>query len=142
GWRRVRMGRGRLASPVKVSGQPDEARVLVTGSGACKRTGGTRMTDYTAHVQVPDAAIGAVLHDLVLGEGVSCATLRSGQGTWLSFGLNADGDDAVTMEVGRIRHVVSVYDTPLPEGYESLISFESAPLIITHGRTVIYSEGV
>lgn len=104
------------------------------------------MTEYTAHVQVPDAAIGAVLHDLVLGHhAVTCATLRSGQGTWLSFGFNADGEDTAVMVATSVRYFASnVQDVAVPEGYEpdSIRSFESTAMIVVHGRVVVYSEGV
>ena len=104
------------------------------------------MTDYTAHVEVPDAAIGAVLHEAVLGrESVTCATLRSGNGTWLSFGIEADSDDEATTLAATIRYRVSQQkDTVVPVGYDpqSLPLFESAPMIITCGRTVIHSEGI
>jgi hypothetical protein len=104
------------------------------------------VTEYTAHVQVPDAAIGASLHDAVLGtHSVTCASLRSGQGTWLSFGVNEDTDDDATMLIGDIRYRASRdAGVNIPEGYEpdSLLAFETAPMIVTHGRTVIHSEGV
>lgn len=102
--------------------------------------------EYTAHVQVPDAAIGAVLHDLVLDHGaVTCATLRSGQGTWLSFGFHTEDDDEASMLCSTIRYNVSrIENIGVPEGYEadSLKSFETAPLIVTCGRVVVHSEGV
>ena len=103
--------------------------------------------EYTAHVQVPDAAIGAVLHDLALGhETVTCATLRSGNGTWLSYGFNADSDDEASIVSSSIRyHVSQPRDfIVMPAGYEngSLKAFESAPMIVTCGRVVIHSEGV
>lgn len=103
--------------------------------------------DYTVHVQVPDAAIGAVLHNLVLEqEEVACATLRSGNGTWLSFGLHVDSDDQAIMTTGAVRYLVSepIDEIMMPAGYEvgSLKSFETAPMILTSGRTVIYSEGI
>ena len=102
--------------------------------------------EYTAHVQVPDAAIGAVLHDVVLGhEAVTCATLRSGNGTWLSVGFNADDDATASMVVSVIRyHASRRTGTVIPDGYdaESLRSFESAPMIVTQGRVVVHSEGV
>jgi len=104
------------------------------------------MSEYTAHVQVPDAAIGAVLHDVVLGSpDVTCTNLRSGSGTWLSFGFNAESDDDATMMASNIRyHASRETDIAVPRGYEkeSLLSFESAPMIITQGRVVIHSEGV
>ena len=104
------------------------------------------MTEYTAHVQVPDAALGAALHYAVLGtHGVTCASLRSGQGTWISFGVNEDYDDNAIMLIEDIRYRASRNDRILiPEGYEqdSLLAFETAPMIVTHGRTVIHSEGV
>jgi len=102
--------------------------------------------EYTAHVQVPDAAIGQVLHDVVLGhEAITCATLRSGSGTWLSLGFNADSDDEASMTAASIRYHSSRAEVmTVPIGYEptSLRSFEHAPMIITQGRVVIYSEGV
>lgn len=104
------------------------------------------MMEYTAHVQVPDAAIGAVLHDVVLGhESVTCCTLRSGNGTWLSYGLNARSDDEAAMVAGSIRYYSSQQrDVAVPIGYEpdSLRSFETAPMIVTSGRVVIHSEGI
>lgn len=104
------------------------------------------MTEYTAHVQVPDAAIGAVLHDVVLGhEAVTCSTLRSGNGTWLSVGFHADSDDAASMVASAIRYQASrAEEVVVPLGYEveSLKSFESAPMIVTCGRVVVHSEGV
>lgn len=101
------------------------------------------MNEYTAHVQVPDAAIGAVLHDVVLGdEEVKCCTLRSGGGTWLSFGYHADTDDNASFLVTSIRYHASRANVILPDGYEDLLAFETAPMIITCGRVVIHSEGV
>lgn len=104
------------------------------------------MSEYTAHVQVPDAAIGNVLHhQLVELESVTCVTLRSGGGTWLSIGLDAENDMQATMLMSMLRYTVS-RETPeldmMPEGYENLEPFETAPLIITHGRTVVHSEGI
>jgi hypothetical protein len=102
--------------------------------------------DYTAHVQVPDAAIGAVLHSIVLEmENVVCATLRSGNGTWLSFGLQVDSDDQAAMLTSTIRyHASQPRDMLMPDGYDegSLKGFETAPLIVTCGRVVIHSEGI
>lgn len=104
--------------------------------------------EYTAHVQVPDAAIGAVLHDVVLGQDeVTCSTLRSsGNGTWLSIGFHAEGDDAASMTASAIRFNASRVPEELvvPVGYEadSVRSFEGAPMIVTQGRVVVYSEGV
>ncbi len=104
------------------------------------------MNEYTAHVQVPDAAIGAVLHDVVLGHGaVTCASLRSGQGTWLSIGISAGSDDEAIMLTDGVRYYAGhVQEVTVPLGYEvdSLRSFETAPMIVTSGRVVIYSEGV
>lgn len=102
------------------------------------------MNEYTAHVQVADAAIGAVLHDVVLGDDeVTCATLRSGGGTWLSFGFHADGDDNASFMVNSIRyHASRANVVVLPDGYDDLLAFDAAPMIITCGRVVIHSEGV
>ena len=104
------------------------------------------MTEYTVHVQVPDAAIGAVLHEVLLHfTDVTCTNLRSSGGTWLSFGLNKESDDDATMRISAIRYHASraVIDT-IPEGYdkESLLSFETAHMIIAQGRVVIHSEGI
>lgn len=104
------------------------------------------MSEYTAHVQVPDAAIGAVLHDVVLGHAsVTCSTLRSGNGTWLSYGFHAGSDDEASLVASSIRyHSSRVQEVAVPIGYEveSLKSFESAPMIVTCGRVVIHSEGI
>lgn len=104
--------------------------------------------EYTAHVQMPDAAMGAILHDLVLEHGaVTRATLSSAQGTWLSIGYHADDDDDATVAISSIRYVVSHAWTDtihMPEGYEpeSLEAFEKAPMIVTCGRVVVFSEGI
>lgn len=104
------------------------------------------MSEYTVHVQVPDAAIGAVLHNVVLDfHDVSCSSLRSGNGTWLSFGINAEEDNDAVMLASSVRYFVGqVKNVTMPAGYhvESLRSFESAPMIITCGRVVIHSEGI
>jgi len=103
-------------------------------------------SEYTAHVQVPDAAIGAVLHEVLLGhQAVTCATLRSGNGTWLSYGFNAHSDDEASMVASSIRyHASRQENVTVPAGYEvaSLRSFEVAPMIVTQGRVVIHSEGI
>jgi hypothetical protein len=102
--------------------------------------------DYTAHVQVPDAAIGAVLHSIVLEmDNVDCATLRSGNGTWLSFGLQVDSDDEAAMLASTVRYHASLpREMLMPDGYDgdSLKGFETAPLVITYGRVIIHSEGI
>lgn len=102
--------------------------------------------EYTAHIQMPDATMGAVLHDLVLEHGaVTRATLSSAQGTWLSVGYHADDDDDASIAISAIRYVVSrAEDTAVPEGYdpESVEGFEKAPMIVTCGRVVIFSEGI
>lgn len=106
------------------------------------------MTDYTAHLELPDAPVGALFQNLVLEtDSVTCSTVRSGNGTWLSFGVDADSDDEATMLVSVVRHRVSKMDIPpglIPEGYDGSVAggFEHTPLIITSGRTVIHSEGV
>ena len=104
------------------------------------------MTEYTAHVQVPDAALGAVIHEVLLGdEAVECCTMRSGSGTWLSFGVGSDSDSEATMAVATVRyHASRATVTVVPDGYEldSLLSFENSPMIITCGRVVIHSEGI
>ena len=101
------------------------------------------MNEYTAHVQVPDAATGAALHDVLLGDDdVTCCTLRSGSGTWLSFGFHADSDDGASFLVASMRYRASRTQVLLPEGTDDLLAFETAPMIITCGRVVIYSQGV
>lgn len=101
------------------------------------------MNEYTAHVQVPDAATGAVLHDVLLGDDdVTCCTLRSGSGTWLSFGFHSDTDDNASFMVTSMRYHASRAQVLLPEGTNDLLAFETAPMIITCGRVVIYSQGV
>ena len=102
------------------------------------------MTEYTAHIQAPDAPTGAILHDQLLDRAeVSCAALRSGGGTWLSVGIRADSDDEATMTLSTLRYQISAVRgiTP-PEGYSEdfLASFEHAPMILCHGRTVVHSE--
>lgn len=102
------------------------------------------MNEYTAHVQVPDSATGAVLHEVLLGDDdVTCCTLRSGSGTWLSFGFHSDTDDNASFLVNSIRYHASRANVViLPDGYEDLLAFDAAPMIITCGRVVIHSEGV
>lgn len=104
------------------------------------------MTEFTAHIQLPDAAIGAVLYDIALGRPeITCATLKSGNGTWLSVGFHADSDDEATMLISTTRYQIGqMRGVAVPEGYEesSLQNFDGAPMIITCGRTVVYSEGV
>lgn len=97
---------------------------------------------------MPDAAIGGALHYALLEiEGVTFATLRAGAGTWLSFGIEAEKDDEALLKVGAIRRDVSRGDLNeffLPEGYDdtAIGGFEDAAMIVTHGKTVVYSEGV
>lgn len=104
------------------------------------------MTDYTAHVMVPDAPIGGTIQDIVLSQwGVSCATLRCGAESWLSIGINAETDDDAVLAVSRLRdEVKEVTGVEFPDGYaeNALEMFSSSPMIVTHGRTVVYSEGV
>lgn len=101
------------------------------------------MNEYTAHVQVPDAATGAVLHEVLLGdENVTCCTLRSGSGTWLSFGFHAESDDNASFMVTSMRYHASRAQVSPPEGTDDLLAFETAPMIITCGRVVIHSQGV
>lgn len=104
------------------------------------------MTEYTAHVQVPDAAIGSTLHGVVLGHpDVTSCTLRSDNGTWLSFGFRSETEHGAVMLVSTIRyHSSRVTDFDVPRGYErdSLLSFETAPMIVTCGPVVVHSEGI
>lgn len=104
------------------------------------------MTDYTAHVMVPDVKIGGVFQDIVLGQwGVACATLRAGAESWLSIGLSAETDDEATLAVSRLRDdVKALKGVQFPEGYgeNALDMFADSPMILTHGRTVVFSQGV
>lgn len=108
------------------------------------------MNDYTAHIQLPDAPVGALFQNAVLdAPNVSCSTVRSGNGTWLSFGVNASSDDEASMQVSTVRLTVSRMNPKsfwdlIPGGYDpSIFSlFEQVPMIITSGRTVIHSEGI
>lgn len=104
------------------------------------------MTDYTAHVQLPDAALGAMFHDMTLkSDDVTFSALRVGADTWLSFGVTAGSDDDATMIISNVIHTVSrTYPTLIPAGYEDGVThlFETAPLVVTAGRTVVHSSGV
>lgn len=103
------------------------------------------MSEYTAHVQLPDTVIGTGLFDQTFGhEIVTTALLRGGHGTWLSFGINAESDYEAVLSVGKVRMDVSRTADVRIEGYEdgALVAFETAPMIVTNGRTVVYSEGI
>lgn len=105
------------------------------------------MNEYTAHIQVPDAVLGSMFQQMVLEESmVTCCTLRSGSGTWLSFGVSADDDDTAVSEIGAVRHRVSLKRPTnlIPEGYEIEVAevFASSFMIVTNGRTVVHSEGI
>lgn len=104
-------------------------------------------TDYTAHVQLPDAAIGSMFHTLLFRLGtVTFSALRVSGSTWLSFGVQASSDDEATMLISAIKYSVSRFAGPdvLPEGYEPgvVTLFETANTVVTSGRTVIHSEGI
>lgn len=111
-----------------------------------RRDGDPPLTEYTVHIPVPDAALASVLqYELLDEEVVTCVTVRSGNGTWISFGVAAGSDDDVVMAVAALRYSISRRTelvVALPEGYDSLEQFEHSPIIITHGRTVAYSEGI
>lgn len=105
-------------------------------------------TDYTAHVQLPDAGVGQMFHTLLVDFDLNTVTfsaLRVGSSTWLSFGVTASTDDDATMLISAIKYSVSklIPDT-VPNGYDPDIAsmFGSANTIVTAGRTVIHSEGV
>lgn len=104
------------------------------------------MTDYTAHVQLPDAVLGTMFHIMLLkSDAVTFSALRVGTDTWLSFGVTASSDDDATMIISNVIHTVS-HMTPvhIPAGYDESVThlFETAPLIVTAGRTVVHSQGV
>lgn len=106
------------------------------------------MTEYTAHVQVPDAEIGAVLFSLAFSDpDTTIANMRSAGETWVSIGFHADSDDEATMLLSNIRYRVSkteVAESEMPDGYDpsAVQCFETAPMIITQGRVIVHSEGV
>lgn len=104
------------------------------------------MSDYTAHVMVPDVIIGATMQDLVLNQfGVACATLRCGSESWLSIGFSAETDDEAIMQISGLRiAVMGLKEIEFPDGYgeNALEMFATSPMIVNHGRTVVYSEGV
>ena len=94
------------------------------------------MSEFTAHVQLPDSQVGLALFDLTFGHpDVTTANLQGGAGTWLSFGITAEYEHEASMKIGKIRMEVSRMD-------ESVGPFQSAPMIVTNGRTVVYSEGI
>lgn len=104
------------------------------------------MSEYTAHVQMPDAPLGSVFYNLVMQHNdITFAATRSGQSTWLSFGVDADSDDHAQMKVGTIRHDVSrMKPEAIPELYEesAVEGFKHCPMIVTNGRTVVHSEWI
>lgn len=106
----------------------------------------THMTDYTAHVQLPDAAVGLMFHEMLAGmDTVTFSVMRTGSSTWISFGVNAGSDDDATMLVSSIVYSVSrLKSKNVPEGYDEDLPalFETAPMIVTAGRTVVHSSGV
>lgn len=108
----------------------------------------TQSTDYTAHVQLPDGVVGSMFHETVMTfDTVTFSALRVGSSTWLSFGVHAETDDTATMLVSSIMYAASritPHSARIPEGYdENLPSlFETAPLVICAGRTVIHSERI
>lgn len=103
------------------------------------------MSEYTVHVQLPDTVIGTLLFDLTFEHpDVTTAILRSGHGTWLSFGVNAEFDSEAIILADKIRMNVSQATGVQITGYEydSLMAFEHAPMIMTNGRCVVHSVGV
>lgn len=103
------------------------------------------MSEYTAHVQLPDMMIGTVLLDLTFGHpDVTTAILRGGHGTWLSFGVDAESDSEAVLVVDKIRMNISQTTGVQISGYEdgALVAFETAPMIMTNGRCVVHSMGV
>ena len=103
------------------------------------------MSEYTAHVQLPDTVIGTVLFDLTFEHpDVTTAILRGGHGTWLSFGINAEFDSEAVILADKIRMDISQTTGVQIAGYEddALKAFEHAPMIMTNGRCVVHSMGV
>lgn len=103
-------------------------------------------TDYTAHVNVPDGLVGTMFHEILMTlDNVTFSTLRVGAATWLSFGVNASSDDeAITLILGVMYSVSRLKATHIPEGYDESLPqlFETATLVVTSGRTVVFSQGV
>lgn len=103
-------------------------------------------TDYTAHVTVPDGLVGTMFHEILMTlDNVTFSALRVGATTWLSFGVNASSDDeATTLILGVMYSVSRLEATHIPEGYDESLPqlFETAPLVVTSGRTVVFSQGV
>lgn len=103
------------------------------------------MSEYTAHVQLPDTVIGTVLFDLTFDHpNVTTAILRGGHGSWLSFGVNAESDSEAVIAVDKVRMDISRMTDVEVEGYDEhvIAGFETAAMIMTNGRTVVYSMGV
>lgn len=85
------------------------------------------------------------MYQLIDKDAVTMTAMRNEGGTWVSFGVEAPTDDAVVMIVAGLRYNICREEQELlvlPEGYDSLGAFESAPLIITSGRTIVHSEGI
>lgn len=104
------------------------------------------MTDYTAHVQLPDASVGAMFHEMIVNlNTVTFSAMRTGSESWISFGVHAESDDNATMLISSIMYSVGrLHPKFIPEGYDvDLVTlFETAPLVVTAGRTVVHSQGV
>ena len=103
------------------------------------------MSEYTAHVQLPDVQVGNALFGLAFDHpDVATAILRGGHGSWLSFGVNSAFDYDAILQIDRIRIEISRTTDVKVEGYDEnvIAGFETAPMIVTNGRTVVYSMGV
>lgn len=104
------------------------------------------MNDCTAHVQLPDAALGSMFQMLVLEDDrVTFCSSKFGGASWISFGVMSFSEDDTINAIIDVRNKVSQSIVPsVPEGYgPGVVSlFETAPMIVTSGRAVAYSEYV
>lgn len=103
------------------------------------------MTEYTVLTHLPDINIAMAAFELITDRPeVNVTLIRTGQGTWLSYGLNAETDAEAVFKADEIRYAVSQTENVEIPGYDAgaLKAFETAPMIVTSGRSVISSVGV
>lgn len=104
------------------------------------------MNECTAHVQLPDAALGSMFQMLVLEDDrVTFCSSKFGGASWISFGvMSFSEEDAINAIIGVRKKVSLSTVSSIPKGYgpDVVSLFESAPMIVTSGRTVAYCEGV
>ena len=104
------------------------------------------MNDCTAHVLLPDAALGSMFQMLVLEDDrVTFCSSKFGGTSWISFGVMSFSEEDTINAIIDVRNKVSQSTVPsVPEGYgPGVVSlFETAPMIVTSGRTVAYCEHV